>query len=97
MYVAFLIVSPLDKGPSLSKYVKKAVDAVESTGLRFQATPMGTVIEADTLDEIFSAARAAVEAIADEGSDRISLSLKVDIRTDKEITMDSKMRSIDRS
>jgi uncharacterized protein (TIGR00106 family) len=97
MYIAFLIVSPLDKGPSLSNYVKKAVVAVEGTGLKYQVTPMGTVIEAGTLDQIFSAARAAVEAIAEEGSERISLSLKVDIRTDKEITMDSKMRSIDRS
>jgi len=97
MYIAFLIVSPLDRGPSLSKYVKKAVEAIEGTGLGFQVTPMGTVIEAATLEEIFSAARAAVDAVAEEGSERISLSLKVDIRMDRDISMDSKMRSIGRS
>jgi uncharacterized protein (TIGR00106 family) len=97
MYIGFLIVSPLDKGPSLSKFVKRAVEAIEGTGLRFQVTPMGTVIEAETLEELFSAARAAVDAVAEEGSERISLSLKVDIRLDRDISMDSKMSSIGRS
>lgn len=96
MYIGFLIVSPMDKGPSLSKFVKKAIDAVESTGLRTQVTPMGTIIEADSLHEIFDASEAAVEAVAGEGSERISLSLKVDIRLDKEITMDSKLKAVER-
>ncbi|MGA1819660.1 MAG: MTH1187 family thiamine-binding protein [Thermoplasmatota archaeon] len=86
----------MDKGPSLSKFVKKAVEAIEGTGLKHQVTPMGTVIEAGTLEEIFSAARAAVDAVAEEGSQRISLSLKVDIRFDREISMDSKIRSLER-
>ncbi|MGA1793237.1 MAG: MTH1187 family thiamine-binding protein [Thermoplasmatota archaeon] len=97
MYIGFLIVSPLDRGPSLSRYVKRAVEAIKGTGLNYQVTPMGTVIEAGSLEEIFSAARAAVDAVAGEGSQRISLSLKVDIRFDKDISMDSKIRSLGRS
>ena len=97
MYIGFLIVSPLDRGPSLSRFVKRAVEAIEGTGLSYQVTPMGTIIEAGSLEEIFSAARAAVDAVAGEGSQRISLSLKVDIRFDKDISMDSKVRSIGRS
>jgi uncharacterized protein (TIGR00106 family) len=96
MYIGFLIVSPMDKGPSLSKYVKRGIDAIEATGISFQVTPMGTVVEADSLDRIFEAAKAAAEAIASEGSQRISLSLKVDIRHDKDISMGSKLRSVGR-
>ncbi|MBN1539256.1 MAG: MTH1187 family thiamine-binding protein [Candidatus Thermoplasmatota archaeon] len=97
MYVGFLIVSPMDSGPSLSRYVKKAIDAVHGTGIAYQVTAMGTILEAATLDEMFRAAEAAVEAVKAEGSQRISLSLKVDIRFDRDISMDSKMRSVGRS
>ncbi len=94
MYIGFLIVSPVDKGPSLSRYVKKAIQAVKSTGLKYQVTPMGTVLESPTLEGIFEAARRSVEAVRDEGSQRISLTLKVDIRYDKETNMAYKMASL---
>ena len=94
MYIGFLIVSPMDKGPSISKFVKKGIEAIEGTGLNMQVTPMGTILESGSLDEIFNAAKAAVDAVEDEGSERISLTLKVDIRFDKNITMDSKLRSV---
>jgi uncharacterized protein (TIGR00106 family) len=77
MYVAFLIVSPIDKGPSLSRYVKKAVESIRESGLDHQVTPMGTVVQSDDLDKIFDCAKKAVEAVRNEGSERISLSLKV--------------------
>ena len=96
MYIGFLIVSPMDKGPSLSKFVKKGIEAIESAGLSTQVTSMGTIIEAGTLDEIFNASKAAVDAIAGEGSARISLSLKIDIRLDKDIAMGSKLKAVGR-
>lgn len=94
MYIAFLTVSPLDKGPSLSRYVKKALDVIQESGISYQLTPMGTVLESDKLDEIFDVSGKAAEAIRDEGADRVSLSLKVDMRYDKEITMKSKIDSV---
>lgn len=94
MYVAFLIVSPIDKGSSLSKYVKKAVEAVKASGLDHMVTPMGTIIQSDDMDSIFRCAKSAVEAVRNEGSDRISLSIKVDIRYDKDLSMMGKLRSI---
>lgn len=94
MYIAFLIVSPIDKGTSLSKYVKKAVDTVRNSKLDHMVTPMGTIIQSEDLSSIFDVAEKAVEAVREEGSDRISLSLKVDIRFDKEITMASKLKAV---
>ena len=95
MYVAFLIVSPLDKGPSLSRFVKKAIESIKESGIDFQVTPMGTVIQSDDLEKIFDCAEKAVEAVRREGSERISLSLKVDIRFDKEIDFETKMRAVE--
>ncbi len=94
MYVAFLIVSPIDRGSSLSRYVKKAIDAVKDSGLEYQVTPMGTVIQSEDLQSIFDCSRAAVEAVRKEGSERISLSLKVDIRYDKDIDFRTKMEAV---
>ncbi|MGA1866592.1 MAG: thiamine-binding protein [Thermoplasmatota archaeon] len=67
----------MDRCPSLSRYVKKAIEAVYGTGISYQVTAMGTILEATTLDKMFRAAEAAVEAVKAEASRRISLSLKV--------------------
>ncbi len=95
MYIAFLIVSPMDKGPSLSKYVKKAVESIKDSGIEYQITPMGTVLQSDDIQKIFDCSKTAIEAIRREGSDRISLSLKIDIRYDKDITFESKLKALE--
>ncbi|MFO8051714.1 MAG: MTH1187 family thiamine-binding protein [Thermoplasmatota archaeon] len=94
MYVGFLIVSPIDKGTSLSRYVRKGIEAIRETGIEHQVTAMGTIVQSGSIQEIFDAAEAAAEAIHREGSDRISLSLKIDIRHDKDITMASKLGAV---
>ena len=94
MYVGFLIVSPMDKGPSLSLYVKKGIEAIKGTGIDHMVTPMGTVVQSDSIDHIFQAAKAASDAISEAGSQRISMSIKVDIRYDKELTMSSKLKAV---
>ncbi|MFW3147115.1 MAG: MTH1187 family thiamine-binding protein [Thermoplasmatota archaeon] len=94
MYMGFIIISPFDRGTSLSRYVKRAVEAISGTGIRYQVTPMGTVVEAEDLRSIFDAAEAGANAVAREGAKRISISVKVDMRLDKEITMESKMVSL---
>jgi len=95
-FIAFLVVSPMDRGPSLSRYVKAAIDAVEESGLSCQVTPMGTIIESSDLESIMHAAKRSIEAVRSLGSDRISVTLKIDARYDRDITMESKMRSVGR-
>jgi uncharacterized protein (TIGR00106 family) len=84
----------MDQGSSLSRHVKKAIQAVKGSGLNYQITPMGTIIESDDLDTIFLCAKSAAMAVREEGSDRISLSLKVDMRFDKEMNMMTKMEAL---
>ena len=39
--------SPLDKGESLSQYVARSLDIIDKSGLPYQLTPMGTIIEGE--------------------------------------------------
>ena len=41
---------PLDKGASFSKYVARTLDIVDQSGLDYQLTPMGTVVEGEFSD-----------------------------------------------
>jgi uncharacterized protein (TIGR00106 family) len=72
--VALLSVAPVIEG-SMSEEVAKAVDALEGFDVRYETNPMGTVIEADDIGTLFSAAQAAHEAV---DADRVSTVLKID-------------------
>jgi len=52
--MTFFTMTPLGKGESVSKYVAKSVDAVDKSGLPYVSTPMGTIIESKTWDEVMS-------------------------------------------
>lgn len=45
---------PTDSTESKSEFVAKVLDIVDQSGLAYQLTPMGTIIEAETVDEIFA-------------------------------------------
>ncbi|WP_254524894.1 MTH1187 family thiamine-binding protein [Natrinema caseinilyticum] len=72
--VALLSVAPVIE-TSMASEVAKAVDALEEYDVRYETNPMGTVIEAETTDELFAAAQAAHDAV---DGDRVSTVLKID-------------------
>ena len=72
--IALLSVAPVKEG-SMAADVARAVDALESFDVRYRTTGMGTIIEADEIDEVFAAAAAAHKAV---DADRISTFLKID-------------------
>ena len=72
--IALLSVAPVVEG-SMSGEVAKAVAALDDFDVSYETNPMGTVIEAETVDELFAAARAAHEAV---DADRVSTFLKLD-------------------
>lgn len=87
-------VVPLDKGASLSQYVAMVLDVVDKSGLAYQLTPMGTVVEGDwpdlmtLLDKCFHTAEAV--------SDRITISVKFDYRKGTDGRLHSKIESVER-
>jgi len=94
MIIAELTITPLGEGTSVSKYVKAAFNAIKSTGLKIELTPMSTVVEARSLDEIFQAVKLGEQAMIDMGAKRIIIDIKIDHRLDKDATMESKKRAV---
>ncbi|NPA75787.1 MAG: MTH1187 family thiamine-binding protein [Euryarchaeota archaeon] len=94
MIIAELTITPLGEGISVSRYVKKAYAVIKSSGLKHELTPMSTVLEARTLDEIFEVVKKAEEAVLEEGAMRVVIDIKIDHRVDKDATMNSKKKAI---
>ena len=72
-----------------------AIDAInEVKGLKCEITPMGTVMEADRLEPIFEAVKAAHEALPVKGILRVESTLMIDDRRDKPRTMKDKVDAV---
>ncbi|MDT8284127.1 MAG: MTH1187 family thiamine-binding protein [Thermovirgaceae bacterium] len=80
--------------PSLGKYVAEVEKTLRSFGLKTMLTPMGTILEGD-LDAVLEAVRAAHEIPFREGALRVGTTIRIDDRRDREVTMESKMRSVE--
>jgi len=95
MAVAFLTITPLGTGtPSVSHYVAGVERILAETGLKHQLTAMGTIIEGE-VDEILAVVRRMHEQPFAQGALRVSTSLRIDDRRDKEHTIAGKMRSVE--
>lgn len=95
MAVVEVSVTPLGTaGAGVSAFVAGCLRLVEKSGLNYQLTPMGTIIEGD-LDKIFQLLRQMHESPFAAGADRVSTLIKIDDRRDrKEHTMAQKMQSV---
>ena len=70
---------PTDRTESKSAFVARVLDIVDRSGLPYQLTPMGTIIEAETVSEIFALIeKAYAELEAD--CNRIYSVVKIDYR-----------------
>ncbi|WP_405291696.1 MTH1187 family thiamine-binding protein [Methanobrevibacter sp.] len=76
-------------------YVAAAIQSIKDSGLNYQLTGMGTQIEADNLEELYSAIAEAQEAIFELGIGRVYTVIKVDDRRDAENrTLDAKISTV---
>ena len=76
-------------------YVTAAVQSIKDSGLNYQLTGMGTQIEADSLEELYSAIAAAQEAVFKLGIGRVYSVIKIDDRRDMENrTLDAKVDTV---
>jgi uncharacterized protein (TIGR00106 family) len=70
--------SPFAKGESLSPYVARSLDIIDRSGLPYQLTPMGTIIEGEWA-EVMAVVTACFEAMQAD-CERISTQIKIDYR-----------------
>lgn len=88
--------SPLGEGISVSRFVAEALKEVEKSGLRYQLTPMSTILEADTLEEAFKVILEAHEAVFKAGAKRVVTDIKIDDRRDEPRRMEDKVEKVRR-
>jgi len=95
MAVAEVTVVPLGTGtPSLSAYVAKVLKILEDSGLTYQLTPMGTIIQGDP-QEIMEVVLKMHNSLFPHGIHRVVTTLKIDERRDKSLTMESKVTAVE--
>jgi uncharacterized protein (TIGR00106 family) len=95
MAVAEITIIPSGTGsPSASTHVAKALRILrEEEDLKYQMTPMGTIVEGD-LDRILLLAKRMHEVTFDESVRRVMTLLKIDDRRDKPLSMEGKLSSL---
>ena len=82
-------------GVSVSEYVAACERILDEAGLRHQMHAYGTNVEGEW-DEVFAAVKRCHEVVHAMGAPRISTSLKVGTRSDREQSMQDKIDSVDR-
>ena len=86
---------PTDKGESVSPYVSKVLEMIRDSGVDYQLTPMGTVIETEQLSEALAVVEKAAEILDEAGCNRIYSAMKMDIRSGKGGRLKGKIRSVE--
>ena len=80
---------------SVSKYVSRIIDMIDQSGAAYQLTPMGTIVETETMREALDIVEKSYEAL--EGDcERVYSSLKLDIRKGKSNRLKTKIASVER-
>ena len=92
--IADLCVVPMGVGVSVSEYVAACERVLTQAGLKVRLHGYGTNIEGEW-DEVFAAIKQCHAVIHELGAPRISSTLRFGTRTDREQTVDDKIKSVE--
>ncbi len=92
--LADVMVVPLGVGNSLSPYVAACEEVLREAGLVTRLHAYGTNVEGDW-DAVFAAVRRCHEVLHGMGAPRVSTIVKLATRTDRDQTLDDKVRSVE--
>ena len=88
-------VIPIGKeGGSLSAPLAEVLKVVRSCGVKYELSAMGTTLEGD-LDALLAVARKMHEVCFTLGYPRVVTTIKIDDRRDKDMSMHSKVDSVE--
>ncbi|RUS47062.1 MTH1187 family thiamine-binding protein [Cohnella sp. AR92] len=97
MAIVQVTIVPLGTGSTgVSEYVaavKQELDRAPEE-IRYQLTPMSTIIEGE-LDDLLAVVRRLHEVPFREGAQRVSTTITIDDRRDKKGTMEQKLASVE--
>ena len=84
---------PVGKGESLSPYVARSLDIIDKSGVAYQLTPMGTILEGEW-NEVMAVVTACFEAMRAD-CPRVEVALKVDYREGETSRLATKIASVE--
>jgi uncharacterized protein (TIGR00106 family) len=85
--------NPPDHGDGLSAYVARILDVIDKSGVPYQLTPMGTILEG-SFDEVMAVVGACFRALEPD-CPRIGMNLKMDYRAGAESRLKSKIDAVE--
>ena len=85
--------APAGQGESLSAQVARVLDVIDRSGVPYQLTPMGTILEGDW-DRVIAVVTACFRELERDCA-RISVNLKVDYRRGTESRLRSKVEKVE--
>ncbi|WP_456270035.1 MTH1187 family thiamine-binding protein [Kushneria sp. AK178] len=88
-----LCVVPLGVGVSVGSYVAACQEVIEQAGLAHQMHAYGTNIEGEW-EAVFEVVRRCHEVVHDMGAPRITTSMRIGTRTDRDQSMSDKVESV---
>ena len=88
-----LCVIPIGVGVSLSEYIVECEKVRERAGLKHELHAFGTIIEGEW-DDVFATIKECHRAVHDKGAPRISTTIKLGTRTDRDQTSEDKVKSV---
>ena len=88
-----LCIVPIGVGVSLSSYIAASEKVLKEAGLKIALHSYGTNIEGEW-DDVFAAIKRCHEVVHDMGAPRITTTIKAGTRTDRDQTMEDKIRSV---
>ncbi|MBS1171062.1 MAG: hypothetical protein H6R01_1980 [Burkholderiaceae bacterium] len=93
MVLLELQIFPNDKGVNLSPYVARAMDIIDKSGVTYQMTPMGTILEGEW-DDVMAVVTACFKDL-EKDCDRITTNIKIDYRAGDKSRLKSKITSVE--
>lgn len=93
--IASFSVVPLGtEGTSLSSYIAAGLSKLEEANVEYTLTPMATIIEGDSLSEIFHAVELVEERVMEMGVERVVTHVEIDDRVDTSRKPEEKVKSV---
>jgi len=91
--IADVCIVPIGVGVSLGEYIAAAVEELRAAGLETRLHAYGTNVEGE-YDDVFAALRRCLERVHEMGAPRVSCTVKLGTRIDREQSMADKVESV---
>jgi len=82
---------PMGSRTSAGEYIRVFYELLTESGVKFVPGPMSTSVETKSLEELFGIIEHANQWPKEMGVQRIGISVRIDYRFDKEISIESKL------